>query len=61
MADDDEQPQYTTYRSRPRAPWRKDDGGIDDLREPGKDLPPQPGAPKPPKRRRRFTVGRVVG
>ena len=28
MADDEEQPQYTVYRSRPRAPWRKDDGGI---------------------------------
>ena len=44
MADDDDKPQYTTYRSRPRAPWRKDDGGIDDLREPVKDLPPQPGS-----------------
>ena len=61
MADDDEQPQYTVYRSRPRAPWRKDDGGIDDLREPVRELPPQPGAPEPPKRRRRITVGRVVG
>jgi len=61
MADDEEQPQYTVYRSRPRAPWRKDDGGIDDLRDPVRELPPQPGAPEPPKRRRRITVGRVVG
>ena len=30
-------------------------------REPVEDLPPQPGAPEPPKRRRRITVGRVVG
>jgi LCP family protein required for cell wall assembly len=60
MADDEEPPQYTVYRSRPRAPWRKDDGGVDDLRDPVRKLPPQPGAPPAPKRKRRITPGRVV-
>jgi LCP family protein required for cell wall assembly len=55
MADHEDQPQYTVYRSRPRLPWRRADDGIDDLREPGekRDEPR-------PKRRRRITVGRVV-
>ena len=62
MADDEEQPQYTVYRSRPRAPWRKDDDGLDGLNDKPEERP-QPGAPEPPKRRRRrrITVGRVVG
>jgi LCP family protein required for cell wall assembly len=55
MADHEDQPQYTVYRSRPRLPWRRDDDGIDDLREPGEKRD----EPKP-KRRRRITVGRVV-
>ena len=61
MADDEEPPQYTVYRSRPRAPWRKDDDGLEGLNDKPEERP-QPGAPKPPKRRhRRITVGRVVG
>jgi LCP family protein required for cell wall assembly len=55
MADHEDQPQYTVYRSRPRLPWRRDDDGIDDLREPGEKRD----EPKP-RRRRRITVGRVV-
>jgi LCP family protein required for cell wall assembly len=56
MADDEDQPQYTVYRSRPRLPWRREDDGIDDLREPGEKRD----APKPKRPRRRITVGRVV-
>jgi LCP family protein required for cell wall assembly len=55
MADHEDQPQYTVYRSRPRLPWRRDDDGIDDLREPGEKRD----EPKP-RRRRRITVGRVI-
>jgi LCP family protein required for cell wall assembly len=57
MADHDDEPQYTRYRSRPRLPWRREPDGIDGLREPGEkrddDL-------KPKRPRRRITVGRVV-
>jgi LCP family protein required for cell wall assembly len=53
MADHDDEPKYTVYRSRPRFPWRRDD-----------DLSQQRGEkrdePKPSRRRRRITVGRVV-
>ena len=55
MADHDDEPQYTVYRSRPRLPWRRSDDGVDSLREPGEKRD----EPKP-KRRRRITVGRVV-
>jgi LCP family protein required for cell wall assembly len=53
MADHDDEPKYTVYRSRPRLPWRRDD-----------DLSEQRGEkrdePKPKRRRRPITVGRVV-
>jgi LCP family protein required for cell wall assembly len=60
MADppDDEQPQYTLYRSRPR--WfrrRSDDGALPQA--PPEEKPP-PGV-TPPKRRRRLRKGRIVG
>jgi LCP family protein required for cell wall assembly len=65
MADHEDEPQYTLYRSRPRLPWRRDDEGMDGLREPG-----EPREDEPPKRRRRLwparrpgrriTVGRVL-
>jgi LCP family protein required for cell wall assembly len=69
MADHEDEPQYTLYRSRPRLPWRRNDEGIDGLREPGAPREDEP--PKPPKRRiwpfrrpggprRRITVGRVL-
>jgi LCP family protein required for cell wall assembly len=57
MADHDDEPQYTVYRSRPRLPWRREPEGIDGLREPGEKRDDEP---KPPKRRRKITVGRVV-
>ena len=65
MADHDP-PQYTKYRSRPRFPWERDeDLGGGEPREPkpkrrwwpfrrGKSAPTRP-------RRRRLTVGRVIG
>jgi LCP family protein required for cell wall assembly len=56
MADHDDQPQYTLYRSRPRLPWRREPDGIEGLREPGEKRD-EPGVPK---RRRRITVGRVL-
>jgi LCP family protein required for cell wall assembly len=56
MADHDDQPQYTLYRSRPRLPWRREPDGIEGLREPGEKRD-EPGGPK---RRRRITVGRVL-
>jgi len=70
MADHEDEPQYTVYRSRPRLPWRRNDEGLDGLREPGAPREDEP--PKPPKRRiwpfrrpdrpgrRRITVGRVL-
>jgi LCP family protein required for cell wall assembly len=66
MADHEDEPQYTIYRSRPRLPWQREDDGIDGLREPERE----PGEPpkrrrwwpfKPGRRRgRRITVGRVL-
>src|SRR5215218_7521271 len=68
MADHDDEPQYTVYRSRPRLPWQRKDEGIDGLREPGEkrdEEPPKrrrgwpfrrPGRPG----RRRITPGRVI-
>jgi LCP family protein required for cell wall assembly len=56
MADHDDEPQYTVYRSRPKLPWRRESEGLDGLREPGEKRD----EPRPPKRRRRITVGRVV-
>jgi LCP family protein required for cell wall assembly len=58
MADHDDEPQYTLYRSRRRLPWQKEKPGIEGLREPGEkreeeELP----RPKP---RRRITVRRVL-
>jgi LCP family protein required for cell wall assembly len=66
MADHDDEPQYTLYRSRPRLPWRREKDGLDEIREPG-----EPREDEPPKRRRiwplrprrpgrRITVGRVL-
>jgi LCP family protein required for cell wall assembly len=56
MADHDDQPQYTLYRSRPRLPWRREPDGMEGLREPGEKRD----EPAAPKRRRRITVGRVL-
>jgi LCP family protein required for cell wall assembly len=55
MADHDDEPKYTVYRSRPRLPWRREPEGVEGLREPGekRDEPR-------PRRRPRITVGRVV-
>jgi LCP family protein required for cell wall assembly len=60
MADprDDEQPQYTLYRSRPR--WfkrRSDDGAL----TPAPKEPTPPHDYAPPKRRRRLRPGRIAG
>jgi LCP family protein required for cell wall assembly len=54
MADHDDEPKYTVYRSRPRLPWRRDDDDLGDQRGEKRD---EPKAPRP---RRRITVGRVV-
>src|SRR5690349_10226209 len=55
MADHEDEPQYTVYRSRRRLPWRREPEGVEGLREPGekRDEPR-------PRRRPRITVGRVV-
>ena len=53
MADHDE-PKYTVYRSRPRLPWRRDDDDLSEQRGEKRD------EPKPKRRRRPITVGRVV-
>jgi LCP family protein required for cell wall assembly len=55
MADHEDQPQYTVYRSRPRLPWQRDD----DVPEPGEKRD-EPKGPKPKRPRRRITVGRIV-
>jgi LCP family protein required for cell wall assembly len=69
MADHEDEPQYTRYRSRPRLPWSRKDEGFDALREPGEpredDEPPKPRRRIWPFRRpgrpgRRITVGRVL-
>ena len=65
MADHDP-PQYTKYRSRPRFPWEGDDdlgGGEPREPKPGRRWWPfRHGKPAPTRpRRRRLTVGRVIG
>jgi LCP family protein required for cell wall assembly len=63
MADQDS-PQYTKYRSRPRLPWERDDELT-----PGEPREPAPKRRRwpfrrregEPRRRRRLTVGRVLG
>ncbi|HEX5619354.1 MAG TPA: LCP family protein [Solirubrobacteraceae bacterium] len=69
MADHDDEPQYTRYRSRPRLPWSRKDEGLDGLREPGAPRDDDELEPPKPKRRRlwparrpgrRITVGRVL-
>jgi LCP family protein required for cell wall assembly len=57
MADHDDKPQYTLYRSRKRLPWRREPDGLDALREPGEV--PRPDEPAPPKRLPRITPRRV--
>jgi LCP family protein required for cell wall assembly len=57
MADHDDEPQYTLYRSRKRLPWRREPEGLDGLQEPGEV--PRPGEPAPPRRRPRITPRRV--
>jgi LCP family protein required for cell wall assembly len=56
MADHDDEPQYTVYRSRRRLPWRREPEGVDALREPGEKRD----EPRRPRRRPRITVGRVL-
>lgn len=62
----DESPQYTKYRSRPRFPWERDDDlGRGEPREPKRRRWPlrrreRDADPTRP-RRRRLTVGRVIG
>jgi LCP family protein required for cell wall assembly len=62
MADHDDEPRYTLYRSRKRLPWRREPEGLEGLREPGEEpRPGEPGPPRPPRRPfRRITPGRVV-
>jgi LCP family protein required for cell wall assembly len=56
MADEDDRPQYTVYRSRPRLFKRgQDDDGLNGLR------PDQPGEEQPPKPKRRIRPGRILG
>ncbi len=62
-----DEPQYKRYRSRPRLPWQRDEGLGASKGEP-RDQPPRRRLwpfrrrrPSPPTRRRRLTVGRVVG
>src|SRR5688500_154089 len=61
----DESPQYTKYRSRPRLPWeRGDDLAGGEPREPKPERRrwwPFRRRDRGPRRRRRLTVGRVVG
>src|SRR4051794_20924656 len=54
MADHDDEPKYTVYRSRPRLPWQRDDDLSEQRGEKRDD------EPKRPKRRPKITVGRVV-
>jgi LCP family protein required for cell wall assembly len=57
MADHEDKPQYTLYRSRKRLPWRREPEGLDALREPGEV--PRPHEPARPKRRPQITPRRV--
>src|SRR3954468_713850 len=68
MADprDDEQPEYTLYRARPKfLGRRRDDGGLRQMQQDApqgyEETPPQPGrAPKPKRPRRRISPWRVL-
>jgi LCP family protein required for cell wall assembly len=61
MADHDP-PQYTKYRSRPRLPWERDgELGSGEPREPAPKRRWWPFRRREPRRRRRLTVGRVIG
>src|SRR4051812_45174486 len=57
MADprDDEQPQYTLYRTRPKLFRRRDEDLV-----PARPEETPPGAPKPPRRKRRIRPGRIL-
>jgi LCP family protein required for cell wall assembly len=57
MADprDEEQPQYTLYRSRPKLFRRRDEDLVPAPVQPGETPPP-----KPPRRRRRLRPGRIA-
>src|SRR3954452_18506518 len=57
MADprDDEQPQYTLYRTRPKLFRRRDEDLV-----PARPEGTHPGAPKPPRRKRRIRPGRIL-
>ena len=64
MADD--HPQYKKYRSRPRFPWERDDdlaGGEprEDAPKPRRRIWPFRRRVREPGRRRKLTVGRVLG
>ena len=60
MADDDK-PQYTVYKSRPRLPWQRDDElGRDEAPPPDKPRRRWPFRRRDPGRRRRITPGRIV-
>jgi LCP family protein required for cell wall assembly len=54
MADHDDEPKYTVYRSRPRFPWQRGDEDLGQQRGEKRD------EPKAPKRRRKISVGRIV-
>jgi LCP family protein required for cell wall assembly len=56
----DEHPQYTKYRSRPRFPWERDKLERGEPREPKRRRWPFRRR-EAPRRRRRLTVGRVIG
>jgi LCP family protein required for cell wall assembly len=64
MADqhDDEQPQYTLYRTRPKLFGRRDDVDVPAAppRPPRPGERPGPEEPRPPRRRRRLRPGRIV-
>ena len=57
MADqrDEEQPQYTLYRTRPKLFRRRDDDLV-----PTRPEETPPGTPKPPRRRRKLRPGRIL-
>ncbi len=60
MAEPEEKPQYTLYKTKPKFLRRRgDDGGLRDMQQaPGGFEPPPPSAP--PRRRRRISFWRVV-
>jgi LCP family protein required for cell wall assembly len=63
MADDDK-PEYTVYRSRPRLPWQREEslgaGGDDDGRPPRRPRWPFRTRERDPRRKRRSTPGRIA-